>query len=146
MSEKLYSRDILRLAVSIPNQGRLDYPHGSSENRSRTCGSRVIADVCLSSDHRIAALGLEINACALGQASAAILGREAIGKPLAEISQTRDHLAAFFAGKETHAGVWDQMDLLEAARDHKGRHAAILLPYDAVIAATKAALAKQKAV
>jgi hypothetical protein len=37
------------------------------------------------------------------------------------------------------------MDKLEAARDHRGRHAAILLPYDAVIAAFADAAAKQEA-
>ena len=38
------------------------------------------------------------------------------------------------------------MDKLIAARDHKGRHPAILLPYDTVIAAFADAVARQEAV
>ena len=91
-------------------------------------------------------LGLEISACALGQASAAILGAQAIGKTASDIGIARDNLAAFLEGSGESPGKWPDMDKLAAARDHKGRHAAILLPYDTVIAAFADASAKQKAV
>ena len=72
MSEPLYTRDILRLAVSIPHQQRLKSPDGSAELRSRTCGSVVAADVMIVEDGVLADMRLTISACALGQASAAI--------------------------------------------------------------------------
>ena len=68
MSAALYTREILRLAVSIPHQQRLDNPDGSAELRSRTCGSKVAADVTLTDTGVLKDLGLEINACALGLA------------------------------------------------------------------------------
>ncbi|ATW04263.1 iron-sulfur cluster assembly scaffold protein [Sphingorhabdus sp. YGSMI21] len=145
MSGVLYTREILRLAVSIPNQQRLDKPDGTAELRSRTCGSKVTADVMLGDDGALQDIGLEISACALGQASAAILGAQAIGRTAADISAVRDNLAAFLEGSGTSPGEWPDMDKLAAARDHKGRHAAILLPYDAVIAACANAAAKRKA-
>jgi len=135
MSGALYTREILRLAVSIPHQSRLDKPDGTAEVRSRTCGSRVAADIILSDDGRVAQLGIEVNACALGQASAAILAAEAIGKSAEEITAARRHLAEFLAGAEAQPGSWDNMEHLCAAKDHPGRHAAIVLPYDAIIAA-----------
>ncbi|WP_417594070.1 iron-sulfur cluster assembly scaffold protein [Parasphingorhabdus sp.] len=146
MSGALYTRDILRLAVSIPHQKRLDDADGSAELRSRTCGSKVSADVMLGDDGELQDIGLEISACALGQASAAILGAQAIGRTVADISAVRDNLAAFLDGEGETPGPWPDMDKLAAARDHKGRHAAILLPYDTVIAAFADAAAKQKAV
>lgn len=145
MSAALYTRDILRLAVSIPHQSRLDSADGTAEVRSRTCGSRVAADVLLSDDGTIAELGIEVNACALGQASAAILAAEAIGKSGDEIAVVRDHLAEFMAGSQDHPGLWVNMNHLSAAKDHPGRHAAILLPYDAILAAVEAAAAASEA-
>ncbi|WP_321323027.1 iron-sulfur cluster assembly scaffold protein [uncultured Parasphingorhabdus sp.] len=145
MSGVLYTREILRLAVSIPNQRRLDKPDGTAELRSRTCGSKVTADVMLGDDGALRDIGLEISACALGQASAATLGAQAIGRTAADISAVRDNLAAFLDGEGETPGPWPNMDNLAAARDHKGRHAAILLPYDAMIAACADAAAKRKA-
>lgn len=145
MSGALYTRAILRLAVSIPHQQRLDNPDGTAELRSRTCGSKVAADVMLTDSGRLKDLGLEISACALGQASAAILGAQAVGKSAAEIGYVRSDLAAFLEGSGESPGQWPDMDKLTAAQDHKGRHAAILLPYDAVIAAFADAAARQEA-
>jgi len=145
MSETLYTREILRLAVSIPNEGRLDNPDGTAECRSKTCGSRVVVDVILSSEGKVSDFGFKVNACALGQASAAILGTQATGKSLAELNEMKDGLAAFLAGENEDVGDWPNLHHLETARDHKGRHAAILLPFDAMIDAIKAAQSKAKA-
>ena len=144
MSAALYTREILRLAVSIPHQQRLANPDGSAELRSRTCGSKVAADVVLADNGALKNLGLAISACALGQASAAILGGQAIGKSVAEIEAARATLTAFLDGTAESPGIWPHIDELAKARDHKGRHAAILLPYDALIAAFAAAADKQK--
>ncbi len=145
MSGALYTREILRLAVSIPHQQRLDNPDGTAELRSRTCGSKVAADVMVTDSGSLKNLGFEISACALGQASAAILGAQAIGKSASDIKIVRANLGAFLEGSIESPGEWPDMDKLMAAQDHKGRHAAILLPYDAVIAAFADAAAKQEA-
>jgi NifU-like protein involved in Fe-S cluster formation len=145
MSGALYTREILRLAVSIPHQQRLDKPDGTAELRSRTCGSKVAADVMVADNGRLKDFGFAVSACALGQASAAILSAQVIGKSAADIKNARSNLAAFLKGSIESPGEWPDMDKLAAARDHKGRHAAILLPYDAVIAAFEDAAAKQEA-
>ncbi|MEP2989454.1 MAG: iron-sulfur cluster assembly scaffold protein [Parasphingorhabdus sp.] len=144
MSEALYTKDILRLAVSIPHEERLSDPEGSAECRSKSCGSRVVADVVISADGKIANLGVQVNACALGQASASILAREAIGKTKDQIEQARTQLVLFLSGKSEDIGRWDKMDLLAPVRGHKGRHAAVLLPYDAILAAFVDAHSKMK--
>lgn len=135
MSEALYTRDILRLAVSIPHEQRLDRPDGSAEVRSRTCGSVVTADVIVADNGCLTDLGLNISACALGQASAAILASEAVGRAVSDIAATRAALKSFLDGSAESPGEWANMEKLRAAKDHQGRHAAILLPYDALIAA-----------
>jgi NifU-like protein involved in Fe-S cluster formation len=76
----LYNRDILRLAAAIPHLGRLAHPQASAEKASPICGSRVAVDLVLDGEGRVVALGQEVKACALGQASAALMGGHAIGR------------------------------------------------------------------
>ncbi len=127
----LYDRDLLRLAASIPHLGRLADPHGSAERRSPVCGSRVAADVRLDAAGRLADLGLEVKACALGQASASLLGRHALGRSAGELTAARDALAAFLRSERADAGSWPGLTIFQRARPFPARHAAILLAFEA---------------
>ena len=141
----LYSRDILRLAAAIPHLGRLDEPQGSAERSSKICGSRVAVDVALDGEGRIATLGLEVKACALGQASAALMAAQADGRTQGEIEEARDALAAYLAGTSADAGAWPGLAVFAPARAFPARHAAILLPFEAAAAAAAAARAGAEA-
>jgi NifU-like protein involved in Fe-S cluster formation len=131
----LYNRDILRLASSLVSGDRLDNPDGTAESRSPICGSRIQADVTLAPDGTIAAIALRANACALGQASAAILRANAVGVDLNAIAALRSGVAAGLTGGAAMPDDWPELALLAPARDYPSRHAAILLPYDALLAA-----------
>ncbi|HEX9948343.1 MAG TPA: iron-sulfur cluster assembly scaffold protein, partial [Allosphingosinicella sp.] len=104
MPSALYSRDILRLAAAIPNLGRLVSPQATAEKSSPVCGSRIAVDVALDREGRVAALGQEVKACALGQASASLMGAHAVGRTRAEIEAARDSLAAYLAGRSERPG------------------------------------------
>jgi NifU-like protein involved in Fe-S cluster formation len=131
----LYNRDILRLAASLVAGDRLDNPDGSAESRSPICGSRIQADVALAADGTISAIALRANACALGQASAAILRANAVGSDLDAISVLRCGVADGLTGKAAMPDRWPELALLAPAKDYPSRHAAILLPYDALLSA-----------
>jgi NifU-like protein involved in Fe-S cluster formation len=137
----LYTRDILRLAASIPHHRRLDQPQASVEKASPVCGSRVTVDVALDGDGRVAALGLEAKACALGQASAALMAAHAIGHSGADLAAARDALAAFLKGQRDDPGAWPGLDVFADARRATARHASILLAFDAAAEAAEAATA-----
>ncbi|HEX6375347.1 MAG TPA: iron-sulfur cluster assembly scaffold protein [Allosphingosinicella sp.] len=143
MPTALYNRDILRLAAAIPHLGRLDRPQASAEKSSPVCGSRVAVDVALDGDGRIAALGQEVKACALGQASASLMGAHALGRTGRELAAARDSLAAFLAGGRDDPGDWPGLGLFADARRFPARHASILLAFEA--AAEAAALAGAEA-
>lgn len=145
MSAALYNTQILKLATAIPHQQRLDQPHGTSERRSPVCGSRVTVDVALDADGRIAALGQEVRACALGQASAALMGSHALGRSPAELAAARDALAAFLAGTRDDPGAWPGLELFGPARAHTARHASIRLAFEAVAEAALHAQERQAA-
>ena len=143
MSSALYNTRILKLATSIPHQVRLSQPQGTSERRSPICGSRVTVDVMLDRDGRIVELGQEVRACALGQASASLMGAHAMGRNLAELEEARDALTAFLAGAREDPGSWPGLEIFGPARAHSARHASIRLAFEAAAeAAARAATAK----
>jgi len=145
MTEALYNTRILRLATSIPHQRRLAQPQGTSERRSPICGSRVTVDVALDREGRVAELGQEVRACALGQASASLMGAHAIGRSLAELEAARDALTAFLAGARDDPGAWPGLDIFGPARAHSARHASIRLAFEAVAEAAARAASVQAA-
>ncbi|HBZ44652.1 MAG TPA: iron-sulfur cluster assembly scaffold protein [Maritimibacter sp.] len=132
---KLYSKRILALAADIPHAGKLDAPEGSSKKRSPLCGSTVTVDLSVE-DGKVADFAQNVKACALGQASASILGRNVLGQDRATIQATRDALVALL--KEdgpTPPAPFDELEVLRPAREYKNRHPSILLAWDATLAA-----------
>jgi NifU-like protein involved in Fe-S cluster formation len=141
VTQALYNRDILRLASAIPHLGPIAGAQARAERSSPVCGSRVAVEVALGADGRVAALGQEVKACALGQASAALMGEHALGRSPAELAAARDALAAYLAGRSDDPGAWPGLDLFEPARRFPARHASILLAFEAVAAASAEASA-----
>ncbi|WP_225026064.1 iron-sulfur cluster assembly scaffold protein [Xinfangfangia pollutisoli] len=136
---KLYSGRILALAADIPLTGRLASPQGTARRRSPLCGSTVTADLVLA-DGRVAEFAQDVKACALGQASAAVLGQVVLGRSRAELEAARDALRAMLKeGGPVPAAPFDGYEVLLPARDYKNRHASILLALEAACEAFEAA-------
>jgi NifU-like protein involved in Fe-S cluster formation len=144
MNAPLYNSDILRLAASIPHHQRLSAPQASVEKRSATCGSRVTADVCVDESGRVVELGLEVRACALGQASASLMARNAIGKSAAELSAARDRLAAWLTGEGDDPDFWPGFAVIAPARGYPARHPSIRLGFEAVAEAATIAAGQRR--
>ena len=85
-------------------------------------------------------IALQVKACALGQASASILAKHAIGATPAEIADARDALAAMLKGADAPEGRFAELSVLEAARAYPARHASIRLAFEAAADACAAAL------
>lgn len=133
----LYTRDILRLAASIPGQRSFAEMGEAIAVRSPTCGSRVAMRVTLDEAGRVASVEQAVEACAFGQAAAALVGVHAVGK-------TQDDAAVALAGverwlDEDAAEPWPDLAILDPARARRGRHGAILLPFRALLAAMREA-------
>ncbi len=135
MAEALYTIDILRLAASTAQWPPLPQPDGTAERRSPTCGSRVKVDVLCDSEGRVATIGMTVSACALGQASTAIMAAEAPHRDAHAIRTAHDDLAAYLSGTSDRLPDWPGIDRLAPARAYPARHASILLAFDAAAAA-----------
>ncbi|MFD0847544.1 iron-sulfur cluster assembly scaffold protein [Sphingosinicella xenopeptidilytica] len=137
MSEPLYNTAILRLAATIPHLTRLAEPQGTSRKVSPICGSRVTADVDLDSEGRVATFGQEVRACALGQASASILGTGVLGKSASELRNAHTALTAFLKGEGSVPAGWPDLEIFRPAQAYKARHPSILLAFDAAASAAE---------
>lgn len=131
---ELYTKDILRLAASLPHADALADADASAARRSPVCGSEMRADVKVENSHLVA-IALRGRACAMGQASAAVVRKIAIGRSAEEIASARAALAQALVGDGGFDGCWPELAVFESARAYPARHAAILLPFDAVLAA-----------
>lgn len=128
---KLYSARILELAASIPHLTRLDTPDATVKRRSPLCGSTVTVDVVVD-DGKITDFGQDVKACALGQASASVVGGAVIGATRAQIETARDQLKAMLKDEGAVPDApFDGLEVLIPARDYKNRHASILLSLEA---------------
>ena len=140
MIDDLYSAKILKLAANMPLAGRLDAPQGSAEKIAKLCGSRVTVDVALDDEGRVARFAQDVKACALGQASAAVLGASLLGADLAEIEMAASGLRAMLQdGGEPPVGRFSDLVMLEPVKAYPARHASTMLAFEAAAEAVRAA-------
>ncbi len=139
MTAPPYSREILRLAASIPYLVSFEELEGATERRSPTCGSRVRMAVELDWASRVVRMRQAVEACAYGQATAAIMGGHAMGRSAEEVGAAIAELEEWLAGNGDLPNAWPGLDVLAPARSRKGRHGAILLPFRTLLAAIEGA-------
>jgi len=136
---KLYSGRILALTAEIPHLGRLDAPQARVRKRSPLCGSTVTVDLDLQ-DGRVSRFAQEVKACALGQASASVLGGGVLGRSPDELERAATQLKDMLK----HEGPvpdapFDGFEALIPAREFKNRHTSILLAVEAAAEAARQA-------
>jgi NifU-like protein involved in Fe-S cluster formation len=138
--DALYSAQILTLAANMPGAGRLAAPHGSAEKVSKLCGSRVRVDVILDESGRVADFAQDVQACALGQASAAVLGAYLTGADLEEVERARADLRAMLKdGANPPTGRFSDLAMLEPVKAYPARHASTMLAFEAAAEAVRLA-------
>jgi len=135
MKEPPYTREILRLAASIPFLVDFEELEGATERRSPTCGSRMRLAVELDWAGRVSRVRQAVEACAYGQAAAALMGGHAMGRSLAEVAAAVEELGDWLTGQGDVPGTWPGLVALEPALSRKGRQGAILLPFKTLLAA-----------
>lgn len=139
MLSELYNTDILTLSAGLKN-ARLPKLDGTARRVSKLCGSWVEIDIAMDGDI-ISDLALRVEACALGQASAAILQEAIIGASLFEVQDARDALRAMLKeGGSPPKGRFAKLSLLSGVAGYPARHTSTMLAFDAAAEAIEAAL------
>jgi len=129
-SETLYTPEILGLATNLA-----DYPWNEelslrADARSKSCGSSISLGASVDESGVITKIGVKSQACAVGQAAAAIFAKEAVGKKLSSVAATLDTLDRWLSDNGP-VPDWPGFDVLERVRDYPARHGAIKLPWQA---------------
>lgn len=130
----LYTPEILGAATALAEFGWDDSLPLRGEARSRRCGSTLALGLAVDGQGRISALGLRPHACAIGQAAAFAFASAAKGRTRADIAEAREALAEWLAGTGA-VPDWPGIALVEPALGYPARHGAIMLAWDAALAA-----------
>lgn len=138
MLDGLYNTDILTLSSRLKNE-RLERADGTSRKVSKLCGSWLEIDLNIV-DGVVTRCALRVQACALGQASAAILQEAIMGANLTELVAGRDALFNMLkSGGNPPEGRFAKLASLAGVADYPARHTSTLLAFDAAISAFESA-------
>ncbi len=140
VSSKLYSPELLGLATGLAAFPLTDDLPLRAEARSRSCGSVIALGLALGDDGLVSGVGMKVSACAIGQASAALLAQSIRGDDPGHVRLTASALENWLAG-EGELPRWPGIEALIPARDHPGRHGALLLPWTAASKALSSSVA-----
>lgn len=134
MIDAVYNSKLLELAGNIGGLERLDGADATAKAHSKLCGSTVTVDIKLDEDGIVRAFGQDVKACALGQASCAIMAKAILGADTDTLRQARaDAYAMLKDGAAPPEGRFADLRYLEPVREYKARHASTLLVFDAVV-------------
>jgi NifU-like protein involved in Fe-S cluster formation len=131
-SASLYTPQVLALATNLA-----DFPLGPEQGlrgsaRSQTCGSTIEIGLAMADTGQIATLGLRAQACAIGQAAAAIFAASAVGLQRSEIAAGLTAIESWLADT-ADLPDWPNLSIISAARDYPARHGAITLAWKAAL-------------
>ena len=139
MIDELYSREILRRTTQLQHLGRLADPQGSADRVAKLCGSTIHVELNLMDDV-VSEFAMEIQACALGQAAAAILSQHIVGAHVGDVIAARDALRSLLKGEvATFPAPFADLEILKAVKDYPARHASTLLSLEATCEAIASA-------
>jgi NifU-like protein involved in Fe-S cluster formation len=126
----LYTPEVLGLATELARYPWDDSLPLAGSARSKSCGSSLSLGIGTDAAGRIDRIGLKTQACAIGQAAAAIFARGASGRGFDELARAGDAIAAWLSG-EGDMPCWPGLEAIAAARAYPARHGAILLAWRA---------------
>lgn len=135
----LYTPAVLALATGLAAFPLHDDLPFSASARAPVCGSAITVGLALDGAGQITALGMKVQACAIGQAAAALFARGAAQHSTADISAALTGLERWLGGAAPLPD-WPGLDAIASAHAYPARHGAILLPWKAAVAALSQAL------
>ena len=133
MINDVYNAKILGFAGNIGRLGRLEDADASATAHSKLCGSTVTVDIRMDGDV-VTDFAHDVKACALGQASSAIMARNVVGATADELRAVGEAMRKML--KEhgpVPEGRVEDLKYLEPVRDYRARHASTMLTFDAVV-------------
>ena len=133
MIDDVYNAKILGFAGNIGRIGHLEHPDATATAHSKLCGSTVTVELAMK-DGVVTDFAHQVKACALGQASSAIMAAHVVGASAEELRRVRGAMLAMLKDNGAPpSGRFEDLKYLEPVRDYKARHASTMLTFDAVV-------------
>jgi NifU-like protein involved in Fe-S cluster formation len=126
----LYTPEVLALATNLSSWPWDEALPLKGSARSKSCGSTLALGLATDAEGRVTEIGMKAQACAIGQAAAAIFAKAACGNSGAEIARAESAIRSWLAGSGDLPN-WPGLDALTAAQAYPARHGAILLAWQA---------------
>lgn len=126
----LYTPDILGLATRLAAFPWDDALPLRGDARSRSCGSTIALALAVDEGGRIERVAVRSQACAIGQAAAAVFAEAAPGMTGGEVRNAREAISRWLAS-EGPMPDWPGLAAIAPAHGYPGRHGAILLAWQA---------------
>jgi nitrogen fixation NifU-like protein len=137
MSDALYQQAIVELARDAGAAGSLPQPDATVTRDNPLCGDRVTMQAKFSGDGSIAELRHVTRGCLLCQASAAMVGRHAVGLSAAQAAAEQGIVRGFLKDSAVGQEAWPELNFFAPVRGHKSRHDCVILAFDALVALFK---------
>lgn len=126
----LYTPDVLGLTIRLAAYPWDEALPLKGEARSQSCGSTIALGLALGGDGTVERIGIRSQACAIGQAAAAIFADAAVGRSSQNLAEAGEAIALWLSG-EGPLPEWPGIETIAKARDYPARHGAVLLPWHA---------------
>lgn len=131
MSTKvLYTPEVLALTIELARHPLTDDLSLRGEARSVSCGSTIALGLAIDAQGIVTHVGVRSQACAIGQAAAAIFAGAVVGRSAEEVAAAGQAVARWLSGDD-ELPRWPGMGTIAAARDYPARHGAVMLPWKA---------------
>lgn len=129
MSE-LYNKEILRWSTRLTAEKSLPDAQAHAQKTSRICGSRLTVDVRFEGGV-IVDYAQDVKACALGQASAAIVAAGAVGLDEASFTDLKTRFVHMLdTGEADFPTNWADLAILAPVFEHPARRGSVMLPFE----------------
>lgn len=135
MLNDLYSEALLDAAASVPPRGMLEDADATARRHSRVCGSEVTVSLKMA-EGVVSDVGLDVKACALGQASSGMVAKAIRGASPEELRRVHDEMWAMLRddGPPPTGERWAELAKLEPIKEYPARHKSTMLVFEAIVA------------
>ena len=130
MANELYQKQIIELARESRKRARIDTPDTTIRFDNPLCGDRIDLDFSIE-DGRISDIGFKVRGCALCEASAEVLAKNAMGYQLKELNAVGNKLSDYLVGTLDNPDG-EGFEVFKPVKNVPPRYECVLLPFNAI--------------
>ena len=137
-ASQIYHDAIKALAAAAVGEGTLRSADGRALVDNPLCGDRVEMEVAVS-DGRVAAVAHQVRGCLLCRAVASVIGKHAAGASPDDVERISAGVSEMLEKQVPPPAAWKDLEAFLPVHGHRSRYRCVQLPFEALLAALRAA-------